>query len=152
METQLLTFYELEELRNKWIEDALKDGIVDDACLVAEHFGEPVNIKYWHGDFKKYSKNVFSITSYLWTGSYAPGLDRPYEKLHLAIEDEGKQFVNLSLYEPGMKPGKEDFVVPGKWQDKVAKLAKAVKRLEEESDAERDLARRTKLAKLLHII
>ena len=152
METQLPTFHDLETLRTRWIEDALKNGTIDDASLVAEHFGKTVDIKYWQGEFKKYSKKGLSITCYRWTAGFATGLGRAYEKFFLSIEDEGKEFVNLSLWEPGMIPGKDDFVVPGKWQDKVSKLVKVLKQQEEESDAERDLARRTKLAKLLHII
>jgi hypothetical protein len=152
MKNNLPAYQELEDTRRQWIEQSLLDSSLSNACEVAEYYGEPIEVRYWNGVFFKLEKEGVEITTYRLTGHYSPALERAFEKTHIAIWDKGLLFVRLNLEEPTMQPQEMDVVVPGRWQGIVRDLIGKLRKEKAEKEERRDLAKRTELAKLLHII
>jgi hypothetical protein len=92
------------------------------------------------------------IVAYRWRGNYSPALGRAFDKKYLNVTDGDLLFVRLNLQEPTMQPQEIDVVVPGRWQGIVKKLSDKLRKEKAEKEEERDLERRTELAKLLHKI
>ena len=50
---QLPSLQELEELRIRWIAEAIGSGLIDRSRQVIQYYGIPIEIKYRTGNFRK---------------------------------------------------------------------------------------------------
>ena len=151
MKDKIPSLIELEAQCIVQIENALSDGSIDAACMVAEALGEDMDDVGIHtGVFKSWKREGITLDFYKTTKSFSPTIQRFLTRVVIRISKHSKEFAYVVLDESRNSLGKDEYVVPGEWQDVVWKYLAHVQKEEEVDQEEQELKRRLYLANLLH--